>query len=170
MSSLWVGFFDFEDAPAGLPLPSLCLPSLSLWRRSLRLRSASGSTALPDLSTNEESELRLGLRCLASGGSAKMSSPCAAPLEFPPFNCLCCSSSFDRVVRCPVSPFLTFATGGTFSVRIGRDVTGGAAGREMSPLGLSSRDRLFFVIMLATPLMTLPVTHSTHTNNNAAFP
>lgn len=143
-SNLWLGFFDFDEDPWTLPLPSLCLASRSLWRRSFRRRSTSGSCSFPDLSTREESELRLSRRGFASGGSAKMSSPCGA-VDFPPFNCLRFSSSLDRDGRCPTRPFLAFADGGIFSGRSGRVEFGGAiAERGLSLLGLSSRDKLFF--------------------------
>jgi len=130
-------------------LPSLCLASLSLWRRSLRLRPASGSRGFPDLSTREDSELRRGRRCLASGGSAKISSPCGGPVGFPPFNRLC-SSSFDRDGRWPAKVFLPFTVGGIFSDRSGRVELGGAiAGCELLLLGLSSRDRLFCTALIS---------------------
>lgn len=149
ISSLWVGFFDLEDAPWIRPLTSLCLASLSLWRRSLRLRSASGSRGFPDLSSKEDSELRRSRRCLASGGSAKISSPCGGSVGFPPFNRLC-SSSFDRDGRWPAKAFLGFTDGGTFSDRSGRVEFGGAiAGCKLLLLGLSSRDRLFWTALIS---------------------
>ena len=88
--------------------------------------------------------MRRGRRDFVSGGSAKMSSPCGT-VDFPSFNCLCFSSSFDRDERCPTRPFFAFAKGGIFSGRSGRVEFGGAiAERKLSPLGLSSRDKLFY--------------------------
>ena len=91
MSSCLFGFLDLPDV-GGLPLPSLCLASLSRRWRSLRRLSASGSMILLLIEESEFLRRRpRDLCCSGDGGSAKMSSSFLG--GFTPVRGLRCPSS-----------------------------------------------------------------------------